>query len=314
MNERKGSSKDTKYLYASLRRSLFLCFVSLFAIVTLTVAWFVNNSLVNSNEINISADDNADFILATVGDNEQGVYDNSFGLEKSTDYLTYGDKNYYLIKDNKSFRTSLGSNLNNIINGQEIRPGSRGQIELYVICKNENRIIKLKAEQKLFSNDNETLQAEHLRYANAHIMLFLLKENDGTYDRQIDYNVGFQVDLNNSLFSVNVYSDSEVKIYKLTFYWVWPESLHNIIYPNRTYNKNLFNNVGSYAYKKINNELNGSRRGDYFIIDSNEGFPETIDINMTTEDYFKAMKAYNEVDEEIGSKISHIEFSIELVE
>ena len=28
---------------------------------------------------------------------KQGVYDNSFGLEKSTEYLTYGNKNYYLI-------------------------------------------------------------------------------------------------------------------------------------------------------------------------------------------------------------------------
>lgn len=71
----KGLNKETKELYSSLGRSLFLCFVALFAIVTATAAWFVLNTEVNSSSSTVSTNEGMIYSIATLKSDNQGVYD-----------------------------------------------------------------------------------------------------------------------------------------------------------------------------------------------------------------------------------------------
>lgn len=310
------SKKGKENLKASLGRSVFLCLVSLFTLITVSTAWFAKNDQTRTQISGISANGtDPNFEFATVGKYEKGVYDDElFSVFTASESVRYGDVDYYIINGDNSIRLTAENNVNNIYNGQEIRPGDKGKIELYVICKGDLRTVGLIPTLELFVEGNGSYikndNIVYSKYTNAHIMTFFTKNEDGTYGQRLEYDKKFEIDLDSEC--EKVYSDNQTEIYKMVFYWVWPEELHNLIYLNRTYNKNLFNDLDSEDYIKLNNELNDSvLRNNYFVIEDNETFP-AININMNTDDYLYATSQYNQVDEIIGYHISFIKFGFEL--
>lgn len=304
--ERDASNKEITTIKASLRRSIFLCFVAFFTLVSATIAWFAKNDMAHTVNSQISANGGrSDFELATVG-KYLGVYDENFELDETTNLVSYGGVDYYLVNGNNSFLLSSDSNFNNLTYGKEIRPGDKGLFDLYVICKSDKRDITLKPSLTKWRDDYiETALCDN--YVKSHIMFFLEQNSDGTYEKRISFDELLHLNLTDS-----IYQDENVEIYKITFYWIWAEEFHNLIYTGRTYNNNLFDSLTSEGYIAMNNELN-TKMDDYFIIPDGAPRP-VIDVNLTTDDYLFYTECYNLVDEEIGANISYLEFGIELVE
>lgn len=316
MIKKNTSNRGIKELRTSFGRSVFLCFVAFFTLITASTAWFAKNSQAQSSVSGVTANgDNPNFELATVGRYEKGVYDSeAFSVTTSEDVINYGGVDYYIINGDNSIRLTTDNNVNNIYSGQEIRPGDKGKIELYVICKSELKNVSLLPTLELFVEENGSITENNNlvfeNYTKAHIMTFFKKNDDGTYDKKVNYDEEFTVNLEDEC--DNVYTDENVSIYKMVYYWVWPEELHNLIYLNRTYNKNLFNSINSEAYIKINSELNDQElRKKYFFITDENDFP-SINMNMETDDYLYATDLYNQVDEIVGSNISFVKFGLEL--
>lgn len=315
MIKKDTSNRGIKELRTSFGRSVFLCFVAFFTLLAASTAWFAKNSQTQSSISGVTANgDNPNFEIATVGKYEKGVYDSEdFSVVTSEDIVNYGGVDYYIINGDNSIRLTTDNNFNNIHSGQEIRPGDKGKIELYIICKSKLKNVTLLPTLELFVEENHSVVKNNNLtfedYTKAHIMTFFTKNDDGTYDKKINYDEEFVVNLENDC--DKVYADENVNIYKMVYYWVWPEELHNLIYLNRTYNKNLFNSINSEAYMKINSELNDQElRKKYFVITDENNFP-SIDMNMETDDYLYATDSYNKVDEIIGSNISFVKFSLE---
>lgn len=175
MSKRKGLSKGTKELYASLGRNLFLCFVAFFTIVVTTAAWFVNNTNVSGGGANVTATDGIRFLLATKQEDAQGIYDvnqsvehtenssasplakvlkefyrtdngtrfSSFqnlpSLTAGTEIINIGGYNYVIGNDDGiSLRVNDTSNLNNYGDKEFIEPGTAGSFTFYIIPKVDN--------------------------------------------------------------------------------------------------------------------------------------------------------------------------------
>lgn len=123
MSKKRGLSKETKELYTSLGRSVFLCFVALFAIVIATAAWFVNNTNVNGGGANITATDGIRFLLATKQDDSQGIYDVNQSVENANDSTTstLAKVLYEFYRTDKGARFSFFENLPSLTTGTEIK-------------------------------------------------------------------------------------------------------------------------------------------------------------------------------------------------
>ena len=307
------SNTDIKELVASLRKSIFLVFVSLVTVLAVSIAWFITNSSVHSSSLKIVANEGkAYFEFATVGDYESGCYDSKYHLDKTTEVIEREGVKYHIINGNCSFRISNESNFNNINIGNEIRPGDKGVLDLYVICKTDKRDLILHPSVLLLNDDYSCINNNELsNNVSAHIMYFLEKTDDGTYDKKIDFSRDLEIDLS----KMSPVYDGDIVIYKLSFYWVWPEQFHNLVFTGKTYNKNLFGSVDDEAYKQVNQEMNTPETRKYYFKETESSdIPDSkIDVNMTTSDYLLFSNCYNAVDEIIGTNVSYIEFGVELV-
>lgn len=207
MSRKRGLSKETKELYTSLGRSIFLCFVALFAIVTATVAWFVSNDRTIADSSKISANDLIPFYIATLKDNsKQGVFDNNhetviaalnrinsknsgknqqFDSIESLPALSIGDNIYssngqqYIIGNGESISMMVNadSNVNNYDEEGTIGPGSKGHFSFFIIPNEDNLsnvTINIKIDPfKLKSTGSKTGIAESISGENHDIFNIL---------------------------------------------------------------------------------------------------------------------------------------------
>lgn len=346
MNKRKGLKKETKGLYASLGRSLFLCFVALFAIVTATVSWFASNTRTNSNLSPISAISRSDFALATLGNKPQGIYDNIYdnllSLSSDLDKETIGGVIYYVATGNSSIRLDSNKNINNYYDNQDLRPGNKGNFDIYVICNSEKNEFVLEPSIKAYVEDenNKTLSPMNdvnTDFLYGHILFFTEIDNKGMYSNAIDMSKQIKVNLETCIAEQNyevtdggnrtfkwgelVEPNNGRRVYKLSVYWIWPEQFGNFIYTGNSYNKNLFSSKNE-DYSYIINMMENNRTYSRFFDGAPAGTrPSISDITGGNISYQDATKNYNlysswydKADEWIGENVSYIELGFELLD
>ena len=279
-----NSVLDREQAMRQLLHHLFIILAALIVFCFACVAWFVNNTRVSGQAIQISAAGKPEFALATVGTKEQGVYDSMFGLSQASTQETINEITYHIASSNSSFRLKSDKNLNNYLANADLRPGNRGSFDLYVICYTDKRELVLqpilsawyehKTESKdieykgAFSegNDNMRTAAEFLK---GHILLFANMDEKGMYSGNIDFTKEISVNLSTKKAYQNTIVDTEneaapdlfdwgevvyseenttTAVYRLPVYWVWPEQFGNFIYTGNSYNKNLFTDKNSRDY------------------------------------------------------------------
>lgn len=335
-----NSSLNREQAKHQLIHSAVVTVAALFVFCFACVAWFVNNTRVNGQSTQISAAGTSEFALATVGTKSQGAYDSLFGLSAALQTETIGDVEYYIASSNSSCRVSSGKNFNNYLDNADLRPGNRGNFDLYIICYTANRNVTL---QPIFSlpDDNKEVpkgadQSAAAEFLKGHILLFAGMDDKGMYTGNIDLTEPIQpiqVTLNDEEkkgsasqkgserfpWGELVYSDSQTAVYRLPIFWVWPDQFGNFIYTGNAYNKNLFAVKGTdynrfiakmssdTGYKQFFDIPDGAQRRDIALITD----PDT-DFKTATEIYDQYSSWYNSADEKIGECISFIRLGFEI--
>lgn len=291
MRKRKGLKKETKVLYSSLIRSLFLCFVALFAIVTATVAWFVNNTSVNSGTAQVSADFEPLKLAVLSKDSRQEAEKT---VLKLLDGKTFTDKNgneyYYTDKETIALRLEK--------NGYEVSPGAKGKIEFYVIPGGSSTNVTLQIELGAYGEDENkninpinnsiltTLMKGHIlffdNYENGMYSGWLLKKNGNNgYANEIT------IDLTGKEAGVPV---------KVDLYWIWPTRYENLVKDFDGSDTRIFAESQTESMIVIPNGY----RYSYIYLTNKESL----------ENVAKRSEAYDLADEYIGSNAQYLYLKI----
>lgn len=320
-----------------------IIFATVVAMIALGRAWFVSNSRVGGTSVTISAAEQVDFALATVGTKEQGMYDSMFGLSSDLTTETIGGTEYYIASGNSSLRVSSNKNLNNYLENADLRPGNRGSFDIYLIRRNTNaNNLRLKPVLTPYLENQKPivppLEGETptevqtvAEFLKGHFLLFTNMDDKGMYSGNIDFSQSLEIDFSNApLLSVTqggrtfswgecVHADTDTEVYRFPVYWVWPDQFGNFIYTGNAYNKNLFAKDGGEDYQFFSNMMqdsNGYKK--FFSVEENVTRPDFDDI-LRSSNYHQATQYYdlytgwyNLADEKIGDKIRYIELGFEI--
>lgn len=334
-----NSSLNREQAKHQLIHSAVVTVAALFVFCFACVAWFVNNTRVNGQSTQISAAGTSEFALATVGTKPQGAYDSLFGLSDALQTKTIGGVEYHIASSNGSFRVSSGENFNNYLDNADLRPGNRGNFDLYIICYTTNRNVTLRPifsptyNKDVPEGADPSAAAEFLK---GHILLFAGMDDKGMYTGNIDLTKPIQVTLNDDGGSASqeesnqeeserfpwgelVYSDSQTAVYRLPIFWVWPDQFGNFIYTGNAYNKNLFAVEGTDYDSFIAKMNSDTDYKQFFDIPDGEQRENIASITDPRTDFKTATKIYdqysgwyNSADEKIGECISFIRLGFEI--
>lgn len=258
MRENKSKhSEEVLALYKSLRKTILLMLTTVFTLVVVTVAWFANNSSVNSLLSSISASDKVSFELASVGA-VATLGDGTLPRE----YNGVGLGNDYTISDSVTGKWTKGtqtiqwnmnaqSNLNNYATQDNnesqndgLSPGAHGQIQFYVIPteigklsgKFNLEIVPLKeltgSEQTKWIEINDETA---LRLLRGHLLFYY--SNHGNETKQITL-----VNYLNGEFTLDFGPVSTTNPILVTLNWFWPQTLNdakNGVISSKETNENL---------------------------------------------------------------------------
>ena len=255
-NKRKYS-EEVLALYKSLRKTILSMLTTVFTLVVVTVAWFANNSSVNSLLSSISASDKVSFELASVG----AVATLGDGTLPG-EYNGVGLGNDYTISDSVTGKWTKGtqtiqwnmnaqSNLNNYATKDNnesqndgLSPGAHGQIQFYVIPteigklsgKFNLEIVPLKeltgSEQTEWIEINDETA---LRLLRGHLLFYY--SNHGNETKQITL-----VNYLNGEFTLDFGPVSTTNPILVTLNWFWPQTLNdakNGVISSKETNENL---------------------------------------------------------------------------
>ena len=342
-----NSVLDREQAMRQLLHHLFIILAALIVFCFACVAWFVNNTRVSGQAIQISAAGKPEFALATVGTRSKGAYDNLFGLSADLQTETIDGEVYHIASSNSSFCVSSDKNLNNFFDNADLRPGNRGSLDLYVICYTDNRELTLQPvlsawyedkdgnQKDAFAQDAEKDRKQAAEFLKGHILLFANMDDKGMYSGNIDLTNSIRIELATKTpnaeqdsrkftWGEQVYSDDNTAVYRLPVYWVWPEQFGNFIYTGNSYNKNLFaqKDTADYSAFVTAMESNATFSRFFEVPSSYTGERPRIETITTptgptgfteaTKNYELYSGWYNAADEIIGDKISYIGLGFEL--
>lgn len=329
-------------LFKSLVHTIVLVMISFFTLVIVSVAWFASNTRTNSNLSPISAISGSNFALATLGSKPQGIYDDLLSLFRIIDTVSIDSVDYYVATGNSSIRLDSDKNINNYYGNQDLRPGNKGNFDIYVICNSDESEFVLEPCIKAYSeneNDNtlNPMSDVNTNFLYGHILFFTEIDNKGMYSNAIDMSKQIKVNLEaceavqssevsnggNRTFTwgKKVGDEDGRKVYKLSVYWVWPEHFGNFIYTGNSYNKNIFSSKDS-DYTYVVSMMQGvNTYYRFFNVEANEKRPSIDAITNKDTPYQTATEYYNlysswydKADEWIGENISYIELGFELLD
>ena len=236
-NKRKHS-EEVLALYRSLRKTILLMLTTVFTLVVVTVAWFANNSSVNSLLSSISASDKVSFELASVGEEAtlgDGTLPGEYNdVELGDDYTISGSVIGKWTKGTQTIHWNMNaqSNLNNYVaqdnsesQNDGLSPGAHGQIQFYVIPteigklsgKFNLEIVPLKettvlGQTKWIEIEDETA----LRLLRGHLLFYYSHQDNETEITLVNYlNGEFTLD----------FGTVTTNPILVTLNWFWPQTL-----------------------------------------------------------------------------------------
>lgn len=307
-------------------RSLVLAITALIAIIAICIAWFVANNMVKSGTSTISANGEARFVLASVGERRNAEKENLKNDDDSNLLVDGESKEIGAYVDMESgistpveqpytyyYGTSSLAWRKETQLQQMFEPGESGKFEFYIIPQVDDlksvdvtfqfdAYMKTAGSSKAVRSEDKLLQ----NLIDGHILLFRKLDNQNGYSgwlkpQEISSETGSAVtDSKGSEFFVN---SSEVGLesfekgvpYKVTVYWVWPKYFRNYVYGLRGMHNDLFvdrtdSNPDNTSIKKFIND-NKILYKDTVRNDSNNLFysPDASDEQVTDTEINKDM-------------------------
>lgn len=309
------------------RRSIRLSFTALLAMIAIGIAWFVSNTKVSVQGVNVAADNSIPFELASTGVRQTAETDKLKDMN-GKNILAEGDQRTYRsyvdlsidqeVPAEQTYYTGF-SNLAWYLSGQEsLVPGANGKLEFYIIPK-KDELNTVTISMELFGyvddaaggtaravkSDDETLQ----NLIAGHILFF--KQTDDTYGYQgwLQSGKSFEVAApNGGTFQENT-------PYKVTIYWVWPKFFRNYVYTQKSLWGDLFtdatNQTSDSEYAKFIQFVDDQRalaigKNQLFYDKQSITIGNPINKNMLQETLDTCSKYYNQADEYIGTKAQYV--------
>lgn len=339
--------QEIENLKKQILHSAVLSFCALCALVFVSVAWFMNNSKVSGNNLNVTADGEP-FQLRTAG--STGIHDNVLQLLMQNegteeDWYQTADNGYSDTSETRSVANWLltnKSNLNNIDTNEEVesnrdyyslQPGKEGYIEFTVLPKREIAIT-FNLELIPYKLTSSTTEGEQfvkvnddmiLNFVKGHILFFLVTESNKTVEW-----------LSDGIFSDSLTNDTVYKIY-----WVWPQTLSELILKSgdpylsgRNVLLSNFSNNGESVRSIINGSAGENRfsmknmkERYFFKFDGDNNYnniPDNLDeifnMNEDLEDntankkiFINLNSAYNQADQSIGLNVDCVRLRLTAV-
>ena len=249
------AQENSKYLRKEEKKTIarmIVIFLAVIAVVVaLCIAWFVNNTRVQSNSMTISADAGS-VELRTYGG--AGIHDDLLKKITASEQTTGLKSFWYELADKVSgfFETSsnkyainwLLSNESNMGNystkqsdweqywkntqsgaerqDEAIEPGASGRLTFYVVPKYDGTVklnidlnqIPYKVEGDKFTEITENNDKFAKDFVNGHILFFL---ENGTDTKEIQW-------IKDGTFDIKIENAKKDKEYEYTLYWCWPHS------------------------------------------------------------------------------------------
>lgn len=302
MSKRKGLSKETKELYTSLGRSLFLCFVVFFTIMVATAAWFVNNSMVNSNGVSISHQQEK-IVLATKGYRQQGEMD-ILNLSDGTligENIETENEKYFCVENGE---IALRLSEENVT----ISPGMSGEITFYIIPeKNGSQTVSLylgMSGYKMVKDDNNSLTGEKINDVVLNSLLCgrILLFKDAIHSEWIRGKISVSEGLSYKINATNENAQAGVP-WPITIYWIWPLRYENMIEDFNS-NSDISNYISSQSINLTNIPNTDYSYSQIFLTKDFDAGKNELPEN-------KRSNAYNYADEYIGKNTDYLYVTIQ---
>jgi hypothetical protein len=255
--EYRAIAEAHRQAYKNQWKTFFKCGIfvmtTLVALIALAAAWFVNNSRVAVDGVNLSSGDTS-FELGSYGRN--GIYDDI--ISEFFENVTVSDSSPYTTSGARTNISWLVSDDSNIGNFNEedvdfstedrkdyaIEPGSDGELTFYIVPgKNGTQTFSfdLSITPYAATVDDSTKEITNVtevggtgagstdRYANqfiaGHILFFLEKSSDTSdVTSDIDYTW-----IKDNTFEITITSAEAGQEYAYTIYWKWPQVFSELI-------------------------------------------------------------------------------------
>jgi hypothetical protein len=334
--------KELQETKKNLKSSIMLAVTTLAAILSLCLAWYVNNSEVDTAGVQIQNAEGG-FELASVG-TDGGYYESLLKTEdlEWTNVWNMGEIITNLLDHKNALKTSdavqqinwmmsADSNLNNSdYNNSGLYPGASGNLTFYVI-PNKAGTLKIKFDlstllyQTTDEQDSDAIKVvwsdENQEYVkeiseddisaglvSGHILFFETKNQDtGRYSDWIQegtFTKTFEVDEN---------QDGSYEAIEVTIFWVWPNVVGQMLLPQKAMNLNgrkvLFEDDVRKALCDDMIEANEH----YFYNDGDSLSEVTSDLlssmvsgTYIAPDYTKLSHYYNRADQYIGENVQYM--------
>lgn len=317
------------------KRSLRFAFTALIAIIAVCIAWFAANNQVSMTGTQISAENDEQFEIASVGvrQNAEKEYlkdENgnilSAGTGKTYDeYIDVDTKQK--ISQSQTYYTG-GSGVAWYMNGEEnLVPGFGGKLEFYLIAKRKNlRSVTVKLNLEGYALDASQQKAKKLNNAKiqnllqGHILFFQhFDDTYGYYDwlgEEPTITVKAPERGSDQTFVPNI-------PYKVTLYWKWPQYFRNYIYTQRSMYGDLFtdemvkNHTSEYNnfIEFVNNQKSIENSKLFYVKEDNDNVQDiTGEINNQMSDKILDIcnSYYNQADEYIGKNTQYVYIQIKV--
>lgn len=306
MSKKRGLSKETKELYTSLGRSVFLCFVALFAIATATVAWFASNSRVDSNVAPVSAGFKPIKLAVSERDVRQIAEQEKLNLfegEKLKDeegnVITDAEGKFYYYTNTGTIALRLDKN------NYEVSPGTSGKVIFYVVPNTSDASITLhiglagygediNGQVKLINND-KVLNA----LINGHILLFDDYSDETGYSNWLFDSNNNQESIYHNSITID-FTQNSTDIIPVDFYWIWPTRYQNYV---SDFNESTKQEIIYFANKQAINMQSTNNNYRYSCVYLSDKEDLSSDGNRS--------EAYDLADEYIGGNAQYLFLTIQ---
>lgn len=299
--ENGNSQEIIRELRKQLIRTSVISLVVMFVVVIASIAWFVSNRNVSSDTSAIRSDYDS-IIIASKGIRQQAEIDYLM-LDGGMEYIYEGETYYY---------SSDGEIALHLSEEKAASPGASGEVTIYVIpthdgAANIRLYLGLTGYKDIGQNGDTLVQRVFDPTLDAFLsghILFFENYQDRQYSNWL-YNDSIGGIINNTI-DVSLPEDTQKGVpYPVTFYWIWPlryENMVNDLYVkgNLEYQERFMPFVESQA--SLSSQINDT--GYYYSRVFLAKDTELHDMDSRT-------KAYNMVDEYIGTNADYLYFTIE---
>ncbi|MDD4849979.1 MAG: hypothetical protein PHO10_04700 [Gemmiger sp.] len=324
--QEKRLSAQEKAIHKQLVQSALLAFTALIAICAVGIAWFVNNSRVSGNGVEVQSS-GAPFELASAGD--VGQYPPSADVvgDKDTTALTTPPTPLYTTSGANTLVTWMvngTSSLNNAAGStKKLQPGSSGSITFYVlpktaalgtlkftlgltpyqVSKNDTDAGRVQIADKIYAaplDSTDTTSAAVYSLLQGHLLFFKnYNKATQTYSGWVD-----------GSFTQSFTGKPVGTAVSITLYWVWPLQFTNYLY---TGTGNLFATANDDFTALVTNNMNNAHER-YFHANTGTLTLPNIDPSMDATAIKTCTGYYNAADELLGNSIRYLQLELTATE